>query len=85
VQTIDVPANTRTHRWSGEIAVGTADTWIGITADGDTALPLELTGSYQRDKWKRAGVTPFAIASPILVDADGDGRWKRGDADIALP
>jgi hypothetical protein len=29
-------------------------------------------------------VTPFAIASPILVDADGDGRWKRGDADVLL-
>ncbi len=83
-QTIDVPANVRTHRWTGDVVVGTADTWIGVTADGDTALPLALTGSYQRDKWKRDGVTPFAIASPILVDADGDGRWKRGDADRAL-
>ncbi len=85
VQTIDVPANVRTHRWTGDIAVGTADTWVGITADGDTALPLALTGSYQRDKWKRAGVTPFVIASPILVDADGDGRWKRGTADLPVP
>ena len=40
---------------------------------------------YQRDKWHRPGVTPFAIAAPILVDADGDHRWKRGDADVALP
>jgi hypothetical protein len=84
-QTIDVPANVRTHRWTGDVAVGAVDTWIGITADGDTALPLPLTGTYQRDKWKRDGVTPFAIASPILVDADGDGRWKRGDADRPLP
>ena len=84
VQTIDVPAGARTHHWAGKIAVGAADTWVGITADGDTALPLEVTGSYQRDKWNRAGVTPFAIASPILVDADGDGRWKRGDADVPL-
>ena len=85
VQTIDVPPNVRTHRWTGEIDVGAADSWIGVTADGDTALPLPLTGTYQRDKWKRPGVTPFAIASPILIDVDGDGRWKRGDADRALP
>ncbi|HEY1556960.1 MAG TPA: CehA/McbA family metallohydrolase [Kofleriaceae bacterium] len=84
VQTIDVPAGQRTFRWAGRIEVGASDTWVGITADGDTALPLELTGSYQRDKWNHPGVTPFAIASPILVDADGDGRWKRGDADISL-
>jgi len=84
-QQIDVPPNVRTHRWTGELPVGTTDTWIGVTADGDTALPLPLTGSYQRDKWKRAGVTPFAIASPILVDVDGDGRWKRGTADLAVP
>jgi len=84
VQTIDVPAGVRTHHWAGRVEVGTADTFVGITADGDTPLPLELTGSYQRDRWGRPGVTPFAIASPILVDADGDHRWKRGDADIAL-
>lgn len=85
VQTIDVPPHVRTHRWAGRVEVGAADTWIGVTADGDTAMPLPLTGTYQRDKWKRPGVTPFAIASPILVDADGDGRWRRGDADIAVP
>jgi len=33
----------------------------------------------------RPGVTPFAIASPILVDVDGDRRWRRGDANLALP
>jgi hypothetical protein len=83
-QTIDVPAGVRTYHWAGRVAVGTADTWVGVTADGDTPLPLELTGSYQKDRWNRAGVTPFAIASPILVDGDGDGRWKRGDADLPL-
>ena len=36
------------------------------------------------NKPDRAGVTPFAIASPILVDADGDGHWKRGDADLSV-
>jgi hypothetical protein len=83
-ETIDVPPNVRTHHWAGRVAVGAQDTWIGITADGDTALPVELTGTYQKDKWNRAGDTPFAIASPILVDADNDGRWKRGDADVPL-
>ncbi len=83
-QTIDVPPNVRSFHWAGRIDVGTADTFIGITTDGDTAMPLQLTGTYQKDRWKRPGVTPFAIASPILVDADGDGRWKRGDADLPL-
>ena len=75
----------RSFRWAGPVDVGTEDTWIAVTADGDTPLPLEQTGSYQRDKWHRPGVTPFAIAAPILVDADGDHRWKRGDADLPLP
>jgi hypothetical protein len=83
-QTIDVPRGVPTHRWTGAIEVGTADTWLGITADGDTPLPLEQTGTYQRDRWKRPGVTPFAITGPILIDTDGDGRWKRGDADVLL-
>jgi hypothetical protein len=84
VQTIDVPRGVRTHHWAGSVAVGDADTWIGVTADGDTAMPLAFTGTYQKDKWNRAGVTPFALASPILVDVNGDGRWRRGDADLAL-
>jgi hypothetical protein len=82
--TVDVPADQRTYHWAGAIQVGDADTWIGVIADGDTPLPLEQTGSYQKDKWNRAGVTPFAIASPVLIDAAGDGRWKRGDADLIL-
>jgi hypothetical protein len=81
---VAVPPSERTHRWAGAIAVGDTDTWIGITADGDTPLPLPLTGTYQKDKWNRPGVTPFAIASPILVDADADGHWKRGDADLVV-
>ena len=83
VTTVDVPAG-RNYRWAGPVEIGEADTWIGVIADGDTPLPLEQTGSYQKDKWNRAGVTPFAIASPVLIDADGDGRWTRGDADLVV-
>jgi hypothetical protein len=82
--TIDVPPGVRSYHWTGEVEVGTADTWIGVTADGDAPLPLEQTGSYQRDKWQHPGVTPFAIASPILIDADGDHRWVRGGVEHAL-
>ena len=84
VSTLDVPAGRRDFHWAGAVPIGTVDTWIGVTADGDTALPLEQTGTYQKDKWGRAGVTPFAIASPVLIDADGDGHWKRGDADLPV-
>ncbi len=83
-RTIDVPPGVRVHRWEGRVPVGRIDTFIGITADGDSPLPLELTGTYQKDRWHRPGVTPFAIASPILVDADNDGRWRRGDANASL-
>jgi hypothetical protein len=82
VRELEVPAGVRRHPWSGWISVGRADTWLVVPADGDAPLPLDQTGSYQHDKWKHAGVTPFAIAAPILVDADGDGHWKRGDADL---
>lgn len=84
VQTVDVPAGVRTFHWAGAVAVGARDTWVGVTADGDTPLPLEQTGTYQKDKWNHPGVTPFALASPVLIDADGDGRWTRGDAAIEL-
>lgn len=74
----------RVTRLRTEIDVGSDDTWIAVTADGDTPMPKEITGTYQQDKWQRPGVTPFAIAAPILIDADGDGRWKRGGADLLL-
>lgn len=78
VHTEEVPSGVRTHHWAGWVDVGDADTWLAVTADGDTPMPLEQTGSYQKDKWKRPGVTPFALASPILIDADQDGTWTRG-------
>jgi hypothetical protein len=58
-----------------DLDVGTEDTFIGVAVDGDDPLPLELTGTYQHDKWNKPGITPFAVISPILVDANGDGHW----------
>jgi hypothetical protein len=83
LQSIAVPAG-RSFHWAGAIDVGASDTFVGVAADGDAAMPLALTGTYQHDKWKHAGDTPFAVISPILVDADGDGHWKRGDGDYLL-
>jgi hypothetical protein len=84
-ETIEVPPHKRTHHWAGAIEVGHSfDTWIGVTADGDKPMPIHMTGSYQQDKWKRPGVTPFAVIGPILVDVNGDDRWWRVDADIPL-
>lgn len=83
--TIDVPPDVRTHHWRGTVEVDRdRDSWIVITADGDTPLPIEQTGSYQQDKWKRPGVTPFAISGPILIDSNGDGHWQRGGADYLV-
>ncbi|MBA2544347.1 MAG: CehA/McbA family metallohydrolase [Deltaproteobacteria bacterium] len=82
VQTIDVPRQ-RTFRWSGSIELPKRDTWIGVTVDGDRPLPREVTGSYHYDR--KRSVTPFAIVSPILVDADGDRRWRRGRFVVPLP
>lgn len=81
-QTISVVASQPNH-WSGWITVGNTDTWLGVDAGGDTPLPIELTGTYQIEK-KRTGVTPFALIAPILLDVDGDGRWRRGSADVDL-
>ena len=84
VQTIDVPQEQRQFEWKGRVVVGTSDTWIGVDAGGDTPLPIEQTGSYQQEKWHHPGVAPYAIASPVLIDANGDGRWVRGDANVSL-
>ncbi|HTJ41552.1 MAG TPA: CehA/McbA family metallohydrolase [Kofleriaceae bacterium] len=65
------------------VEVGARDTWIGVDAGGDTPLPVEMTGTYQLEKG-RPGVTPYAIINPILIDADGDGRVKFGNADVGV-
>ncbi|MCE9572271.1 MAG: CehA/McbA family metallohydrolase [Deltaproteobacteria bacterium] len=65
------------------LEVGAADTWIGVDAGGEGTIPVEMTGTYQQEKG-RPGVTPFAIANPVLIDADGDGRVTFGAADVAV-
>ena len=82
VTTIDVPRGQRRFTWAGKVELPRGDTWIGITAEGDGPLPVEVTGSYHYDRKRR--VTPYAIASPILVDADGDRRWRRGSFVVPL-
>lgn len=83
-RTLAVPAGERRFRWRGRVAVGAVDTWLGVDASGSQVLPVELTGTYQIEKG-RAGVTPHALINPVLIDGDGDGRWRRGEADLALP
>jgi hypothetical protein len=77
------PVRQRENRWTVPVTVGETDTWIGIDATGETPLPVEMTGTYQLEK-KRPGVVPAALINPILVDADDDKRWKRGDADLPI-
>jgi hypothetical protein len=80
---LDIPANQRTFHWTGRVALpGTKDTWVAVTADGDTPMPAEITGSYHVEH--KRGVTPYALASPILVDVDGDGHWQRAGIDRVL-
>ena len=45
------------------------DAWIVILAEGDTPLAPIVRSRGQRP------ALPLAIANPLWVDADGDGRW----------
>lgn len=63
------------------VPVGGVDNWLGVDVSGETPLPVELTGTYQLEKM-RPGAVPYAIISAILVDADGNGRWQRGLANL---
>jgi hypothetical protein len=66
VRTETFEANARRHRLTLPLTV-TPPTWIGVDAGGDEPLPVELTGTYQREKG-RPGVTPFALINPIRVE-----------------
>ena len=79
VARIPIPKGQRHLHWNSTIDVGSRDTWIGVDATGDTPLPTEFTGSWQVEQG-RAGATPAAVIAPILIDANGDGKWTRGRA-----
>ena len=85
VQTIDVrPACARTAGRAGSRSAR-GDTWIGVTADGDTADAARAHRHLSaRQVEARRASRRSRSTGPILVDADGDGRWKRGDADVPL-
>jgi hypothetical protein len=73
-RTIDIPLGTTALDWSSREAVGPADTWIGVDAAGDDPLPWELPGDYLFLN-ALGGMLPFAIISPVRIDADGDGSY----------
>lgn len=50
----------------GDLPISEA-TFFGVSVEGDEPLPLEITGSYQKDKWGKRGITPFAVISPITI------------------
>jgi hypothetical protein len=69
--------------WTVEVPLGTKDTWIGVDAIGDTALPALVTGSYLGED-NRGGGMPAALINPVLVDVDRDGVWRRGAGQVKL-
>jgi outer membrane protein assembly factor BamB len=75
-QTMAIPAG-GSFDWSGDVAVGARDTWIGVDVLGDEAIPTDLTGD---GLVALGGVVPAALINPILVDVDGDGRYSAASA-----
>jgi hypothetical protein len=73
-RSIDVPSGSTAFHWSGREAVGATDTWIGVDAAGDDPIPWEMPGEYLYAN-ARGGMLPFAIISPVRIDADGDGIY----------
>jgi hypothetical protein len=90
-ETVAIPAGARAWEWSGDVDVGAADTWVAIAVDGEEYLPGVLHGEYLGHRADLPGMQPFALANPVLVDADGDGDWRPPAAkavvipDFALP
>ncbi|MFT3695809.1 MAG: CehA/McbA family metallohydrolase [Kofleriaceae bacterium] len=55
-----------TQHFEGDLPVAGA-TFFGVSVIGEEPLPLEVTGTYQKDKWQKGGITPFAVISPITI------------------
>jgi hypothetical protein len=81
-QTLAIPPGAS---WRGTVAVDLdgKDGWVGVDCGGDAPLPPELTGDAHQLAG-RPGAVPFAIANPVLVDADGDGHVRFGAADVPV-
>jgi hypothetical protein len=47
------------------------DSWIALQVSGSEPLPTALIGEHSA-----GAVLPFAITSPVFIDADGDQKWK---------
>ncbi|HJZ84119.1 MAG TPA: CehA/McbA family metallohydrolase [Polyangia bacterium] len=83
-ETLAIPPGARAFDWTGRETIGTSDTWIGVDATGDDPLPEELVGDYLSSHGL-GGMVPFALISPILVDANGDGRVTLARPQATLP
>jgi hypothetical protein len=84
---LTIPPGQRAFDWSGSVTVGPQDTWIGVDASGDDPLPPDLVGDYLEGAG-HPGMLPFALANPIGVDVDGDGRVtlrRRGQVEPQPP
>jgi hypothetical protein len=81
-QTLAIPPGAS---WRGRVTVDLdgRDGWVGVDCGGDAPLPPELTGDAHQLAG-RPGAVPFAIVNPILVDGDGDGRVRFGQADVTV-
>lgn len=78
----EVTLDTSPYRWQLDLDVA-RDGWVGVDVGGDTILPVEMTGDVAAIH-QHPGATPFALINPILVDADGDGRVRYQQADLAV-
>lgn len=74
-ETVPIPAGATEWSWSGDVTVGELDTWVAIAVDGTEYVPRALHGEYLGHRPDIPGMQPFALANPVLVDADGDGTW----------
>jgi len=54
-------------------APGARDAWVTLIVEGERSLAPVL----------RAGARPLALANPVWVDGDGDGRWTSPQERVA--
>jgi hypothetical protein len=72
-RTLEIPAGSRAWDWTGREGVGPDDTYVLVDIEWDDPLPPEMVGDYLETRF--GGMKPYAIANPIFIDGDGDGRF----------